>query len=140
MALSDSLDVYSSTYKKIVILGDFNVGIENNYMMLFWLETGLSDFHVMTLTVMKKGFQKFQRRAIRYRSYKYFSNEYFRKCFLQKLLKEILVNNGDGLQRFCDINIAKLNKYAPSKKKYACPMESNAFFDERFIESNNDKI
>ena len=31
----------------------------------------------------------------------------------------MLVNNDDGIQRFCDINITTLSKHAPSKKKYA---------------------
>ena len=43
------------------------------------IETGLSDFHLMTLTVMKKPFKTFQPRIINYRSYKYFLNDTFRK-------------------------------------------------------------
>ena len=38
---------------------------------------------------------------------------------LEKILKEVLDNNDDGIQRFCDINTATLSKHAPSKKKYA---------------------
>ena len=38
---------------------------------------------------------------------------------LEKLSKQVLVNNDDGFQRFCDINTKTLNKHAPSKKKYA---------------------
>ena len=68
---------------------------------------------------MRKTFKKFQARVIYYRSYKYFSNEYFRKCLLEKLSKEVLVNNNNGFQRFCDINITTLNIHAPSKKRYA---------------------
>ena len=68
---------------------------------------------------MRKRFKKFQARVIHYRSYKYFSNEYFRKRLLEKLSKEVLVNNNNGFQRFCDINITTLNIHAPSKKKYA---------------------
>ena len=37
----------------------------------------------------------------------------------EKSSKEILVNNDDDFQRFCDINITTLIKHAPSKKKYA---------------------
>ena len=62
----------------------------------------------------KKRFKKFQLRVIHYRPYKH----YFKKCLLEKLSKEVLVNNDDGFQRFCDINITTLNEYA-SKKKYA---------------------
>ena len=82
------------------------------------IETGLSDFHLMTLTVMKKSFRKFQPRLINYRSYKNFSNEAFRECLLEKLSKEIFEHNDDGLQRFCDINLQVLNQHAPQKIKY----------------------
>ena len=98
-ALSTYLDLHSTTYEKILILGDFNVGIEeqhmkalcNNYSLTnlikqptcyknannltcidlilsktpkFFqstcvIETELSYFHLMTLTVMKKSFKKF---------------------------------------------------------------------------------
>ena len=39
------------------------------------VETGLSNFHLMTLTIMKKFFKKFQPNIINYRSYKNFTNE-----------------------------------------------------------------
>ena len=91
----------------------------------------------MTLTGMRRRFKKFQPRVIN-RSYKHFSNEYFRKCLLEKLSKEVLVNTDDGFQRFCDINITTLNKNAPSKKSILEGIK--CLFEERFIESNNDKI
>ena len=157
-ALSTYLDLHSTTYEKILILGDFNVGIEDQHMKAFCdnynltslikqptcyknpnntkcidltlsntprsfqstcvIETGLSDFHLVTLTVMKKSFRKFHPRLINYRSYKNFSNEAFRECLLEKLSKEILENNDEGLQRFCDINLQVLNQHAPQKIKY----------------------
>ena len=151
-ALSTYLDLHSTTYEKILILGDFNVGIEEQHIKAFCdncnltslikqatchknpnnptcidlilsntprsfqstcvIETGLSDFHLMTLTVMKKSFRKFHPRLINYRSYKNFSNEAFRECLLEKLSKEIFENNDEGLQRFCDINLQVLNQHA----------------------------
>ena len=39
------------------------------------VETGLSDFHLMTVTVMRKIFKKLKPRTRNYRSYKHFSNE-----------------------------------------------------------------
>ena len=39
------------------------------------LETGLSDFHLMAVTVTKKTFKKMRPRVINYRSYRDFSNE-----------------------------------------------------------------
>ena len=157
-ALSTYLDLHSTTYEKILILGDFNVGIEEQHMKTFCdnynltslikqptcyknpnnptcidlilsntprsfqstcvIETGLPDFHLMTLTVMKKSFRKFHPRLINYRSYKNFSNKAFRECLLEKLSKEIFENNDEGLQRFCDINLQVLNQHAPQKIKY----------------------
>ena len=81
------------------------------------IETGLSDFHLMTLTVMKKSFKKFQPRIINCRSYKHFSNDTFRKDLIDKLSNEELVINDDGLKRFCELSINILNKHAPRKKK-----------------------
>ena len=68
------------------------------------LDTGLSDFHLMTLTVMKNVFKKLKPRIINYRSYKHFSNEAFRKSLLNKLSNKVFVTNYDGLLRFCCIN------------------------------------
>ena len=111
-ALSKCLDLYSSKYEKVLILGALNTDIEEKHMKYFCvnyklkslikqstcyknpdnpacidllltnaprsfqstcvLETGLSDFHLMTLTVMRRSFRKLQPRIINYRSYKNF--------------------------------------------------------------------
>ena len=103
-ALRNSLDLHFSKYEKILILGDFNMEIEEANMKSFCenynlkslikeptsyknpnkptcidliltnvprmfqstcvLETGLSDFHLMTVTVMKKTFKKMRPRVI----------------------------------------------------------------------------
>ena len=68
---------------------------------------------------MRKIFEKLKSRTINYRSYKHFSNEAYRECLLHELSKEFFVNNDDGLQRFCDININILNRHALRKKKLA---------------------
>ena len=67
---------------------------------------------------MKKSFRKFHPRLINYRSYKNFSNEVFRECLLEKISKEVFLNNDEGLQRYCDINLQVLNQHAPQKIKY----------------------
>ena len=41
------------------------------------IETGLSDFYLMTLTIMTKTFKKQRPRIINYRSFKRFSNKEF---------------------------------------------------------------
>ena len=43
------------------------------------LETGLADFHLMTVIVMRKIFKKLKPRTINYRSYKHSSNEAYRE-------------------------------------------------------------
>ena len=49
------------------------------------LETGLSDFHLMMLTVMQKIFKKLVPKIIPYRSYKPFSREAFWAFLLNEL-------------------------------------------------------
>ena len=106
--LSDFLDSHSSTYEKVLILGDFNVEVDDQNMKTFsdsyslislikqptcykkrshprcidliltnvprsfqnkcLIETGLSDFHLTALTVMRKNFKKLKSRVINYRS------------------------------------------------------------------------
>ena len=83
------------------------------------LETGLSDFHLMTVTVMRKTFKKMRPRVINYRSYRDFSNERFRVSLMNNLSNEVFVNNDDGLQKFCKTTMDTLNSFAPIKKKYA---------------------
>ena len=96
--LSDFLDSHSSAYEKVLILGYFNVEVDDQNMKTFCdsysltslikqptcyknpshpkcidlmlnnvpqsfqttcvIETGLSDFHLMTITVMRKSFKK----------------------------------------------------------------------------------
>ena len=43
------------------------------------IETGLSDFHKLVVTVMKTTYKKSQPKIINYCSYKYFNNERFRE-------------------------------------------------------------
>ena len=110
--LSNFLDLHSSKYEKMLILGDFNAGIDEPRMISFCetynltnlikqptcyknpdnptcihliltnfprtfqsicvIETGLPDFHLTTLTIMRKTFKKQRPRIIDYRSLKTF--------------------------------------------------------------------
>ena len=47
------------------------------------IETGLSDFHKLVVTVMKTTYKKSQPKIITYRDYKYFNNDGFREALLQ---------------------------------------------------------
>ena len=52
------------------------------------VEKGLPDFHLMTLTVLRKTFKKYQPKTINYRSYKRFSSEKYREMLINNLPKE----------------------------------------------------
>ena len=73
----------------------------------------------MTVKVIRKIFKKLKHRTINYKSHKHFSNEAYRESLLYELSKEVFVNNDDGLQRFCNININILKRHAPRKRKHA---------------------
>ena len=83
------------------------------------IQTGLSDFYLMTVTVMRKTFKKLSPRIINYRSYKDFPNETFRDCLVNNLSNEVFSNNDNGLEKFCKTTMDTLNLFAPLKKKYA---------------------
>ena len=78
------------------------------------IETGLSDFHKMSLTVMKVFYNKQKPKIIQYRKYKGFSNEAF------------MLELESALARFSQISFGTfkstvdyiLQKHAPIKKRY----------------------
>ena len=73
----------------------------------------------MTLTAMRKSFKKLKPRVINYRSYKHFSNDVFRESLLGKLSQQTFVSNDYGFEKFCNITLKALDKYAPRKAKHA---------------------
>ena len=80
------------------------------------IETGLSDFHKMTVTVLKTIFTKLPPKTVSYRDYKHFSHQIFRNEVIEKLAeKEIIEIN---YEHFENIIIQCLNLHAPIKKKY----------------------
>ena len=72
----------------------------------------------MTLTVMRKSFKKLKPRVINYRSYKHFSNDVFRESLLGKLSQQTFVSNDYGFEKFCNITLKALDKYAPKIAKH----------------------
>ena len=149
--LRNSLDLQFSKYDKILILGDFNVGIEGaninsfceNYNLKILIkqptlyknpnkptcidliltnvshmfqsacviETALSDFHLMTVTVKRKTFKKIRPKVINYRSYRDFSNAIFRVSLISNLSNEVFINNNDGLEKICKTTMDSLNSW-----------------------------
>ena len=82
------------------------------------IERGLSDFHLLTLTIMRKTFKKQRHRIINYRLLKHFFNKEFRKPLIDNLSNQVYVNNDDGFKRFCKMSIDTLNSFAPIKNKF----------------------
>ena len=82
------------------------------------IETGLSDFHKMAVTVMRTTFQKLGPKIIHYRDYRKYNNYSLRQDLLSTLVMEN-INLSNGLQKFIDIWMKSLDKFAPRKKKYS---------------------
>ena len=166
-ALSTYLDLHSTTYQKMLILGDFNVGIEEQYMKAFCdnynltslikqptcyknpnnlscidfilsntprsfqstyvIETAPSDFHLMTLIVMKKSFRKFHPRLLNHRSYKNFSRKHLGSFYVRgnqmpfktkQLSKEIMKRS--RLRKNFLINRTEENKILYNRQRNYC--------------------
>ena len=75
-------------------------------------ETGLSDFHLVTMTEFKTSFQKREPKIIKYRDYKNFDNSKFRSEILKRNF------NYTDLRTFKETVFNIFNKYAPIKRKY----------------------
>ena len=75
-------------------------------------ETGLSDFHLLTATEFKMGFQKLKPQVITYRNYKNFNNDRF-----QADIKTGGFDTKD-INSFKETILSVFSKYAPIKKKY----------------------
>ena len=85
----------------------------NSFQNLGVIETGLSDFHKMTVTVMKTTFEKLKPNIIHYRDYKKFSNDKFRENLISRLSTEIIRVDCNGMQKFLQICIKTLDELEP---------------------------
>ena len=78
-------------------------------------ETGISDFHKLTFTVLKTYFQKAKPRIIKYRDYKYFDNNDFRDELIRELSSKSI--QSDDLTRFTNISKIILEKKGAFERK-----------------------
>ena len=79
------------------------------------VETGLSDHHKMTVTVLKHYFNKKKPQIINYRCYKYFDESKFRNELINNLQN---FNEGSmDYDKFKEIFMKILDMHAPKKKK-----------------------
>ena len=79
------------------------------------VETGLSDHHKLTITVMKSLFQKQDPITILYRDYKSFDQELFRNDLLRDLYNKR--NGRISYDSFEEIVVTLLSQHAPLKKR-----------------------
>ena len=79
------------------------------------IETGLPNFHRMTITVMKATFEKFQPRVVNFRDYKCFENVILRADLLPKLSKANIEENEKGLSDFLNACKRTLDIHVPRK-------------------------
>ena len=80
------------------------------------IETGLSDFHTMIVTILKGGHVKRGPKIISYRDYSRFSAGKFRAHLLHMLSSELGGNEDYG--PFQALVMAMLSEHVPVKKKY----------------------
>ena len=82
------------------------------------LGTGLSDFHKMTVTVLKKYLEKKQPNIISYRDFGKFPNNDFRTQILWDFSNLHISSDSSSLDLYIDICIRAFDIYAPTKKNY----------------------
>ena len=80
------------------------------------IETGISDFHKMTITILKTFFRKLKPTKIKYRNYKNFDIESFKAELNQSLQTTDHVNM--TYDEFKDVFMKSLDEYAPLKEKF----------------------
>ena len=92
-----------------VMLTNRSLCFENSTVV----ETGLSDCHKMTITVMKKYFKKREPVTITYRDYKNFDGNTFRIDLKEKIINEDCIT----IDTFIHIFNELLDQHAPRKQK-----------------------
>ena len=101
----------------------FLTNLPRSFQNTLTIETGISDFHKMFITVMKVFYKKQKQKIIQYRSYKNFDNQVFQRELNSELLK-IDLNNAE-LSEFTEIFLSILDKHAPRKQKFMRANNSN---------------
>ena len=121
--LKDFCDLYSlknlieepTCYKNPINPSSIDLILTNraqNFQESRAIETGISDFHKMIITVLKYDYQKKSPICIKYRSYKNFNDDDFRNDLSNNISYKIL-----NYDNFRDIFMSVLNAHAPMKSK-----------------------
>ena len=81
------------------------------------IETGLSDFNMMTVSVMKMHYRKLSPKIIHHRDYKKFSNRNFLNSVKEVFSNKNPNEENGGIDFFLSTCAKVLNKHAPCKRK-----------------------
>ena len=82
------------------------------------VETGLSDFHKLTLTVMKVFYKKQKTKIVTYRNYKHFSNKAFMFAVKNSIIEMTSEKNDLEFDRFKTALDKAIQSHASIKKRY----------------------
>ena len=123
---------YKSTYyknpEKPSCIDLFLTSSPNSFQNTQTIETGLSDFHKLVVTILKMYLPNNQPKVITYRDYKNFDNSRFSKDFMSEMKKLGPLNNNISI--FHSVCVEVLEKYAPEKRKYIRGNQAN-FMDSK---------
>ena len=86
---------------------------------------GLSDFHMIIVTVMKTSYRKIEPMVINYRDDKSFSNEVFRESLFENIIGKFSENSDKSFNNFINTCNIVLDKQLPKKKKYVRSNQSH---------------
>ena len=86
------------------------------FQSIMTIETGISDFHKIVITILKLFYKKEKLKIIDYKNYKTFNASLFKEE-LNKELLNIDISNTDVVA-FTNIVLSILDKHAPIKRKY----------------------
>ena len=89
----------------------------HSFQNLCVIETGLSDFHKMAVTVLRSFLKKVETKVIFYRDEKNFTNDNY-WLLIEELSGNLNIANNTALDSFWDICREALNKTAPLKQKF----------------------
>ena len=139
--ISKVLDLTTANYEYLFIMGDLNSEVKEKYLTEFCqlcnlkilinmatcfknpsnplcidvmlIDTGLSDFHRMTVTMMKAYSPKLRPKHVNYRDFKKFSNEAFRDKLLTNLF-----HSAPNYDDFIKLVKGVLDRHAPQERRY----------------------
>ena len=80
------------------------------------IETGISDLHKLTVTILKSSFHKQEAKIFNYRNYKTFNNRNFRNDLIYEISKNAF--HDISSEEFESLFLKTLNNHAPMKTKY----------------------